>query len=93
MNDALETFGIPPERYPRPRNLAELAKLLEALAEDGYVVVLDEFQYFIRKKFEGFCSLLQAAADRLAAKTDRVRGGWAVLGSIHTEMRTLLDDR
>jgi AAA+ ATPase superfamily predicted ATPase len=93
VNDALDTFAVPTERYPRPRNPAELVKLLEALAEDGYVVVLDEFQYFHRKGFEGFCSLLQSAADRLAAQAARVRGGWAVLGSIHTEMTALLDDR
>ncbi|MBO0700993.1 MAG: AAA family ATPase [Zavarzinella sp.] len=93
VNDALDTFGMPPDRYPRPRNLAELAKLLEALAEDGYVVVLDEFQYFNRKGFAEFCSLLQAAADRLAARPARVKGGWVVLGSIHTEMAALLEDR
>src|SRR5438874_436842 len=79
VNDALDTFGVPKDRHPRPRNPAELAKLLEALAEDGYVVVLDEFQYFNRKAFEGFCSLLQAAADRLAAKAGQVKGGWVVL--------------
>ncbi len=87
------TLAVPQEQYPRPRNLTELAKLLESLAEDGYVVVLDEFQYFNRKGFEGFCSLLQAASDRLAAKAARVRGGWVVLGSIHTEMAALLEDR
>jgi AAA+ ATPase superfamily predicted ATPase len=89
----LLAMTLPQERYPRPRNLAELAKLLESMAEDGYVVVLDEFQYFNRKGFEGFCSLLQAASDRLAAKAERVRGGWVVLGSIHTEMTALLEDR
>jgi uncharacterized protein len=93
VNDALDTFGVPQERYPRPRNPAELARLFESLAEDGYVVVLDEFQYFNRKAFEGFCSLLQATADRLSAKAGRVKGGWVVLGSIHTEMAALLEDR
>lgn len=93
VHEALETFGVPAERYPRPRTPGELAKLLEALAEDGYLVVLDEFQYFNRKGFEGFCSLLQAAADRLSTKAGRVKGGWAVLGSIHTEMAALLEDR
>src|SRR4051794_31550866 len=38
VNDALDVFKVPLERYPRPRNLAEVAKLLEALAEDGFVV-------------------------------------------------------
>ena len=93
VNDALDTFNVPREKFLRPRNPAELAKLLEALAEAGYVVVLDEFQYFNRKGFEGFCSLLQAAADRLAAKAGRIRGGWAVLGSVHSEMTALLEER
>jgi AAA+ ATPase superfamily predicted ATPase len=93
VNDALDTFGVPLERHPRPRNMSEVAKLLEALAEEGYVVVLDEFQYFNRLSFAGFCSLLQAAADRLSSKAARVRGGWVVLGSIHTEMTALLEER
>jgi AAA+ ATPase superfamily predicted ATPase len=90
--DALETFRLPPERYPRPRNMSEVAKLVEALAEDGFIVVLDEFQYFNRPGFAGFCSLLQAAADRLS-KAGQVRGGWVVLGSIHAEMVALLEER
>lgn len=93
VNDALDTFNVPREKFPRPRNPAELARLLGNLAESGYVVVLDEFQYFNRKGFEGFCSLLQAVADRLAAKAGRVRGGWAVLGSVHSEMTALLEER
>ena len=32
----MDTFKAPRERYPRPRDLAQLAKLLEAMAEDGY---------------------------------------------------------
>lgn len=93
MNDALDTFGVPAERYARPRSLAEWAKLLGVMAEDGYVVVLDEFQYFNHREFEGFCSFLQAVADRLSAKANRVRGGWVVLGSIHAEMTALLENR
>ena len=93
VNDGLETFRVPTDRYPRPRDLAQLAKLLEALAEGGYIVVLDEFQYFNRKGYEEFCSYLQAAVDRLAAKAEKVHGGLIVLGSIHTEMMALLEDR
>jgi AAA+ ATPase superfamily predicted ATPase len=91
--DALDTFGVPADRFPRPRTLSDLAKLIEAMARAGYVVVLDEFQYFNRKPFTEFCSLLQAAVDRLAAEASRVRGGLIVLGSIHTEMAALLEDR
>ncbi len=93
VNDALDTFAVPTDRYPRPRDLTQLARLLESMAEGGYVLVLDEFQYFNRKGYEEFCSHLQAAVDRLSAKAARVMGGLIVLGSIHTEMMALLEDR
>jgi uncharacterized protein len=93
VNDALETFKVPGDRYPRPTNLLQFAKLLERMSEGGFLLVLDEFQYFNRKGYEEFCSYLQAGVDRLAAKADQVRGGLIVLGSIHTETMALLDDR
>ncbi len=93
MNDAFDTFQVPNDRYPRPMDLTQLAKTFEAMAEGGYVLILDEFQYFSRKGYQGFCSLLQAAVDRLSAKAGRVSGGLIVLGSIHTEMMALLEDR
>ena len=93
VNDALETFRVPTDRYPRPRDMAQLVKLLEAMAEGGYILILDEFQYFNRKGYEEFCSLLQAAVDRLAAKASAVTGGLVVLGSIYTAMKALLEDR
>lgn len=93
VNDGLETFRVPTNRYPRPKDLAQLVKLLEAMAEGGYVVILDEFQYFNRKGCEEFCSLLQAAVDRLATKASHVTGGLIVLGSIYTEMMALLEER
>jgi uncharacterized protein len=93
VNDALDAFGVPFDRFPRPRDLAQLAKLFEAMAQEGYVLVLDEFQYFNRKGYEEFCSYLQAAVDRLAARAAQVPGGLIVLGSIYTEMVALLEDR
>jgi uncharacterized protein len=93
VSDALETFSVPTDRYPRANNLLQLAKLLESMAEGGYILILDEFQYFNRKGYEAFCSYLQAAIDRLGGRADQVRGGLIVLGSIHTEMMALLEDR
>jgi AAA+ ATPase superfamily predicted ATPase len=93
VTDALEAFQVPSERHPRPNDLLQLAKLLEAMAEAGYILILDEFQYFNRKGYEEFCSYLQASVDRLAAKAEQVPGGLIVLGSIHTEMVALLEDR
>lgn len=93
VSDALETFHIPAHQYPRPTDLLQLSRLLESMAEGGFILILDEFQYFNRKGYEPFCSYLQAGVDRLAAKADQVRGGLIVLGSIHTEMVALLEDR
>jgi uncharacterized protein len=91
--DALETFNVPVAEFPQPKTLQNLAKLLETLARAGYIVVLDEFQYFNRKPFTEFCSFLQAAVDRLSANPSSVPGGLIVLGSIQTEMAALLEDR
>lgn len=88
-NGYLETFGL----EDRVHGLAELAELIGRLVERGYIVALDEFQYFHRKHLFDFCSLLQAEVDRLAAISDRVPGGLIVLGSLHAEMTALLDDR
>lgn len=91
--DAMETFAIPGDRFPRPHTLADLAKTIEALASAGFIVILDEFQYFNRAPLAEFCSFLQATVDRLAAEPHKVPGGLIVLGSIHTEMAALLEDR
>jgi AAA+ ATPase superfamily predicted ATPase len=88
-NDYLETFGL----EDRVRSLGELAQLIARLAEQGYVIALDEFQYFSRKPLFDFCSLLQAEVDKLSARADLIEGGLIVLGSLHAEMAALLEDR
>jgi len=88
-NAYLETFGI----NARVTSLGELAQLIGRLASEGYVIALDEFQYFHRKQLSDFCSLLQAEVDRLAARAADVPGGLIVLGSLHAEMTALLEDR
>ena len=93
VGDAMETFKVPEDRFPRPRSLSGLAKTIEALVREGYLVVLDEFRYFSRKPVFEFCSYLQAAVDRLGDDAAEVPGGLVVLGSIHTEMVALLEDR
>jgi uncharacterized protein len=49
VRDAMDTFDVPPESHPRPDSLLALAQTVERLVESGYVVALDEFQYFSRK--------------------------------------------
>ncbi|MFZ5619692.1 MAG: ATP-binding protein [Pseudomonadota bacterium] len=88
-NGYLETFGID----ARVSSLGELAQLIGRLAADGYVVALDEFQYFHRKQLADFCSLLQAEVDRLAARAADIPGGLIVLGSLHAEMTAMLENR
>ena len=88
-NDYLQTFGLP----QRVSSLGALAQLIGQLVTQGYVVALDEFQYFNRKPLFDFCSLLQAEVDKLSARADGVKGGLIVLGLLHAEMSALLEDR
>jgi uncharacterized protein len=93
VRDAFETFSVDTQKVPVPTSLSELATTIGVLARLGYVVVLDEFQYFHRKVLSDFCSYLQREVDELAANAGNVRGGLFVLGSIHTELTALLEDR
>jgi AAA+ ATPase superfamily predicted ATPase len=93
FQDAFETFAMDTEQFPLPRSLGEMAATVGALARSGYVVVLDEFQYFHRERLNSFCSLLQHQVDELARDSANVPGGLLVLGSIHTELTSLLEDR
>jgi AAA+ ATPase superfamily predicted ATPase len=95
--DALEAFadacpGCLPETLvsARLRRFSDMARAIGALCQAGIVVVIDEFQYFNRKSLSPFTSLLQAEVDALTGST---RGGIFVLGSIHTELTALLEDR
>lgn len=86
----MEAFRLP---HARPGSLLEFAQLIGGLVEEGYIVVLDEFQYFHRKVQEEFQSYLQSTVDRCSARAAEVKGCLIVLGSIHAEMTALLDDR
>lgn len=92
VHDAMDTFGLP-EAFPRPDSLLALARMVEQLVRAGYVVALDEFQYFSRKVLSEFTSFLQASVDRLSAEASNVTGGLIVLGSLHAELVALLEDR
>jgi AAA+ ATPase superfamily predicted ATPase len=70
-----------------------LARTIGALARAGFLVVLDEFQYFARKVLHEFTSHLQAVVDDLSSEASSVPGGLCVLGSLHTELVALLEDR
>ena len=89
--DALQTFGM--RDFRTPDSLHQLAQLIEDMVTAGIIVVLDEFQYFARKHLREFTSHLQAVVDELARRADQVSGGLFVLGSLHTELVALLEDR
>ena len=93
LRDAFETFNVDTTAITLPTTLSELATTVGDLARAGYIVVLDEFQYFHRKHLSEFTSHLQREVDRLSANASDVPGGLFVLGSIHTELTALLDDR
>ncbi len=91
--DAMETFDVDPATFRPPTSLRDLARLVGTLARAGYVVALDEFQYFSRTHLYEFTSHLQAEVDALSADAGNVPGGLFVLGSLHTELVALLEDR
>jgi AAA+ ATPase superfamily predicted ATPase len=72
------------------RNFSVMARTIGFLCRAGAIVILDEFQYFHRTVLYEFTSHLQAEVDRLR---DTRRGGIFVLGSIHTQMTAILEDR
>ena len=76
-----------------PRNLLEMAQAIEMLLRHGWMVILDEFQYFNRKALFAFNSYLQESIDRLNQSSEAILGGLVVLGSLHTEMSALLEDK
>jgi len=88
--DFFDTFGV---SDLQPNNLKGLAAAIGTLVRRGYIVALDEFQYFHRKQLFPFTSYLQSEVDQLSAAAEKVSGGLIVLGSLHTEMTALLEDR
>jgi AAA+ ATPase superfamily predicted ATPase len=93
VRDAMDTFELSESAFARPDSLLALSRLVEDLVLAGYVVALDEFQYFSRKHLAEFTSFLQARVDVLAARAGSVPGGLIVLGSLHAELVALLEDR
>jgi AAA+ ATPase superfamily predicted ATPase len=71
-------------------DFGSMASVISALCREGFIVVLDEFQYFTATKLYSFNSFLQEQVDRLR---DTKKGGLFVLGSLQSEMSALLDDK
>jgi hypothetical protein len=91
--NAREFFEAFKVGVPLPTDLRSLAASMAAAVRAGHIVAVDEFQYFSRKALFDFNSHLQTEVDALSANAAASRGGLVVLGSIHTEMSALLEDR
>jgi hypothetical protein len=72
-------------------DFSDIAGLLRALWRINFVTAIDEFQYFHRKSLSPFLSFLQHHVDE--ARTRGSKGGMFALGSIHTEMTAVLEDK
>src|SRR5687767_2784907 len=93
FRDALDTFAVTSDIVAPPVSLSDMATAVGTLVRKGFVVVLDEFQYFHRQSLADFCSHLQRVVDALAADAANVPGALFVLGSVHTEMMAILEER
>lgn len=74
------------------KTFSDISTLLELMWRDDFVTAIDEFQYFHRHALSGFLSHLQRVVDRTRA-LDKSHGGLFALGSIHTEMTAVLEDK
>ena len=78
FQDALEDYGF---QQDEAREIAptfrHMAATIKAMCELGWIIVIDEFQYFHRKALAPFTSFLQAEVDKLR---DTDKGGLFVLG-------------
>jgi uncharacterized protein len=75
---------------PTVTDFPSMARAIGSLCVGNVVVVLDEFQYFVRGTLYPFNSFLQAEIDKLRGTA---AGGLFVLGSLQTEMQALLNDK
>lgn len=92
FEDAVEdTFSSQDFARQACGSFLDISALLSAMWRSNYVTALDEFQYFHRKTLEPFLSHLQAVVDY--ARSSECRGGLITLGSIHTEMTAVLEDK
>lgn len=73
------------------KNLHDVASLIGKLIDRGEIVVLDEFQYLNRERLRPLLSYLQEVVD--ARKGTEGIGGLIVAGSIHTEMKAILENK
>lgn len=91
---ALAACDHPDARAAAPgvTDFPSMASAVAKCCRAGLIVVIDEFQYFTRSALFSFNSFLQSEIDVLRSSGLR-KGGLFVLGSLHSDMNALLDDR
>jgi hypothetical protein len=93
FEDSIEDVGAPQEDARRVcKDFQSITDLLYNSWKLGWIIALDEFQYFHRKSLSEFQSHLQSVVD-VARSRPEIGGGLFTLGSIHTEMTAILEDR
>ncbi len=90
FQEALEDYDANMKVVQQIRTFGDMANVIEYLCNNGFIVIIDEFQYFHRKSLSEFASHLQGYVDKLR---NTKKGGLFVLGSIHTEMTAILEDQ
>ncbi|MHC8508643.1 MAG: ATP-binding protein [Rhodospirillales bacterium] len=94
IEDFLAAEGMAPKdalAFSREiKSFLDIAVMISRMCKFGLIVVIDEFQYFHRKALFPFTSFLQREVDKMR---DTKNGGLFVLGSIHTEMTAILEDK
>ncbi|MGL4728429.1 MAG: ATP-binding protein [Bosea sp. (in: a-proteobacteria)] len=74
------------------KSFGDIADVLEVMWGSDVITIIDEFQYFYRSSLSEFQSRLQAVVDRVRGQKLST-GGLFALGSIHTEMTAILEDK
>ncbi len=72
-------------------NFSDICLLLQVLWTRKFIAAIDEFQYFHRSSLSPFLSHLQSNIDH--TRSSDVGGGLFALGSIHTEMTAVLENK
>lgn len=93
VEDALSIFKPEISSDLEVKNLRGVARLIRALLQANYIVVIDEFQYLNRERLRPLLSYLQEVVDEAKFNPSEFPGGLIVAGSIHTEMEAILESK
>jgi uncharacterized protein len=74
------------------KSFVDIAMTMRTMWELDFITIIDEFQYFHRSSLNEFQSHLQSEVDSFRSKKSST-GGLFALGSIHTEMTAILENK